>query len=85
MGSLAEADAQEANEPCTIVTTSRNAFAAQFHDRMPVVLKMNDIDDCLAAKPDDAAPLMRSAQDDVLQDRRLKKAVNNVKNSFADY
>ena len=55
-------------------------FAAQFQDRMPLVLEMEDVEGWLRAAPDHATALMRPAKD-VLQEWPLGKAINNVKNN----
>lgn len=73
-------DKAEKKETYTIVTTAPSAFAAQFHDRMPCVLELADVEAWLRAAPEEAAALMRPAQD-VLQERPLGKAINNVKNN----
>lgn len=73
-------DKTERKETYTIVTTAPSAFAAQFHDRMPCVLEIEDAEAWLNAPPDDADALMRPASD-VLQERPLGKAINNVKNN----
>jgi putative SOS response-associated peptidase YedK len=74
------ADKAERKETYTVVTTAPSAFAAQFHDRMPLVLEREDVEGWLRAAPDHAAALMRPAKD-VLQERPLGKAINNVKNN----
>jgi putative SOS response-associated peptidase YedK len=74
------ADKAERKETYTVVTTAPSEFAAQFHDRMPLVLEMEDVEDWLRASPDHAAALMRPAED-VLRERPLGKAINNVKNN----
>ena len=73
-------DKSERKETYAVVTTEPNAFAAEIHDRMPLVLEMDDIDAWMNASPNDAAKLMRPAKDGVLQERKLGKAINNVKN-----
>jgi putative SOS response-associated peptidase YedK len=73
-------DKSERKETYTIVTTAPSAFAAQFHDRMPCVLELRDVDQWLKDLPEEAASLMRPAKD-VLQERPLGKAINNVKNN----
>jgi putative SOS response-associated peptidase YedK len=70
----------ERKETYTIVTTAPSEFAAQFHDRMPCVLELKDLDQWLKDLPDEAAALMKPAAD-VLQERPLGKAINNVKNN----
>lgn len=74
------ADKSEKKETFTIVTTAPSVFAAQFHDRMPLVLEPEELDAWLNGTPDDAASLMKPARD-VLQERKLGKAINNVKNN----
>lgn len=74
------ADGAARKETYTIVTTAPSAFAAQFHDRMPLVLEPKDVDTWLRDLPEEAAGLMRPAKD-VLQERPLGKAINNVKNN----
>jgi len=73
-------DKSERKETYTIVTTAPSEFAAQFHDRMPCVLELRDVDQWLKDLPEEAASLMRPAKD-VLQERPLGKAINNVKNN----
>jgi putative SOS response-associated peptidase YedK len=77
------ADKAERKETYTVVTTAPSAFAGQFHDRMPMVLELEDAEAWLRASPDHAAALMQPAKD-VLQERPLGKAINNVKNNSAE-
>jgi putative SOS response-associated peptidase YedK len=74
------ADKAERKETYTVVTTAPSAFADQFHDRMPQVLELEDVNAWMGATPEEAAALMKPAKD-VLQERPLGKAVNNVKNN----
>ncbi|HEX6118596.1 MAG TPA: SOS response-associated peptidase [Dongiaceae bacterium] len=74
------ADRSQRKESYTIVTTAPSRFAAAFHDRMPCVLETGDVEAWLRASPDEAASLMRPAAD-VLAERPLGKAINNVKNN----
>ncbi len=48
---------------------------------MPLVLEFDDGEGWLRAASDHTAALMRPAKDDVLQERPLGKAINNVKNN----
>jgi putative SOS response-associated peptidase YedK len=50
---------------------------------MPLVLEFEDVDAWLAVAPDEASALMKPAKD-VLQERPLGKAINNVKNNWPD-
>ena len=77
------ADKAERKETYTVVTTAPSAFAGQIHDRMPLVLELENVDAWLRAAPDEAAPLMQPARD-VLQERPLGRAINNVKNNTPD-
>jgi putative SOS response-associated peptidase YedK len=47
---------------------------------MPLVLELQDLDAWVDSMPDEVALLMRPAKD-VLQERPLGKAVNNVKSN----
>jgi putative SOS response-associated peptidase YedK len=73
-------DKSQKKETYTIIITAPNPFAERFSDRMPLVLELDDVDAWLRASPDEAAALMRPAYD-VLQERPLGKAINNVKNN----
>lgn len=75
------ADKAESKETFTVVTTAPNDFAGRFHDRMPLVLELDQVDAWLGAHPDEAAGLMMPAKEDILQERPLGKAINNVKNN----
>jgi putative SOS response-associated peptidase YedK len=76
----ASRDKTERKETYTVVTTAPSDFAAQFHDRMPRVPDLEDVEAWLRASPDETAALMRPAKD-VLEERTLGKAINNVKNN----
>jgi putative SOS response-associated peptidase YedK len=56
-------------------------FAAQFHNRMPVVLEPDTWNLWMKGDPDTAAALMKPANEDVLTERIVSKAVGNVKNN----
>jgi putative SOS response-associated peptidase YedK len=74
-------DKSEMKETFTIVTTQPSAFAAQWHDRMPLILAPDTWDTWLKGEPDTAAALMKPAKEDVLVSRPVSKAVGNVKNN----
>jgi putative SOS response-associated peptidase YedK len=74
-------DKSEAEETFTIVTTEPSTFAAQFHNRMPLVLDRDTWDLWMKGDPDAAAALMKPANEDVLVSRPVSKAVGNVKNN----
>ena len=75
------ADKSETNETFTIVTTEPSKFAAEFHDRMPVILEPEKWDLWMKADPDVAEALMEPANEDVLISRPVSKAVGNMKNN----
>jgi putative SOS response-associated peptidase YedK len=77
-------DKSETKETFTIVTTEPSKFAAQFHNRMPLVLEPNTWDQWLNDGPDAAAALMKPANEDVLTERTVNKAVGNVRNNYAE-
>jgi putative SOS response-associated peptidase YedK len=75
------ADKSETKETFTIVTTAPSKFAAQWHNRMPLILEPNTWDLWLSGDADAAAVLMKPANEDVLVSRPVSKAVGNVKNN----
>lgn len=64
---------------CVLITTSANNAVASIHDRMPVLLDDEGIDEWIA---DDVAPLhlLRPAPDDFLSTVRVDAAVNSTRN-----
>jgi putative SOS response-associated peptidase YedK len=72
-------DKSETKETFTIVTTEPSKFAAQFHNRMPLVLEPNTWEGWLQGDPDTAASLLKPANEDVLVSRPVNKAIGNVK------
>ena len=75
------ADKSETKETFTIITTAPSKFAAQFHDRMPLILERGTREQWLSGDPDTAAALLKPANEDVLVSRPVTKAVGNVKNN----
>jgi putative SOS response-associated peptidase YedK len=70
-------------ETACIVTTDANGVMAAIHDRMPVILEPQDFDTWLDnddVEVEDAARLMRPADEDVLETFRISTAVNKVAN-----
>ena len=55
---------------CAVVITEPNAFVAEVHDRMPVVLEPHQFDQWMNGTPDKAAELMKPAAEDVLRSGR---------------
>ena len=74
-------DKSETKETFTIITTEPSELAAQFHNRMPLVLEPNTWDLWMKGEPDAAAALMKPANEDALVSRPVSKVVNNVKNN----
>jgi putative SOS response-associated peptidase YedK len=68
-------------ETFTIITTEPSKFAAEFHNRMPLILEPDTWDLWMRSEPDAAAALMKPANEDVLISRPVSKAVNSVKNN----
>jgi hypothetical protein len=62
----------------------RSKFAAQFHNRMPLVLEPKAWEGWLRGDADTAASLMKPGNEDVLVSRPVSKAVGNVKNNTPD-
>ncbi len=74
-------DKSETKETFTIVTTEPSEFAAQFHNRMPLVLEPHTWDLWMKGDPEAAAVLMKPANEGALISRPVNKAVGNVKNN----
>jgi putative SOS response-associated peptidase YedK len=74
-------DKSETKETFTIITTEPSKFAAQFHNRMPLVLEPDTWDLWMKGEPDAAAALMKPANEDALTERLVSKAAGNVKNN----
>lgn len=74
-------DKSETKESFTIVTTEPSKFAAQFHNRMPLVLEPDIWDVWLKGDAEAAVALMKPANEDVLTERPVNEAVGNVKNN----
>ncbi|HUP31063.1 MAG TPA: SOS response-associated peptidase [Usitatibacter sp.] len=66
-------------ETFTIVTTDANESVARIHDRMPVILPMDAIDEWLTAPPDEARRLLKPYEGAV-ELRAVGKYVSNVNN-----
>ena len=64
---------------CTMVITEPNKFAAEIHDRMPVILEKQDFEQWEKGDATDAAALMKPAGEDVLQRWPVSKRVNSSK------
>ncbi len=64
----------------TVVATAPRHSRYSSMNGCPCVLELEDIEAWLRASPDEAAALMRPVKD-VLRERPLGKAINNVKNN----
>ncbi len=69
---------------CAIVTTAANESMSAIHHRMPVILESDDWPLWLGEAGKGAAPLMKAAQDDVLEWHRVDRAVNSNRASGPD-
>jgi putative SOS response-associated peptidase YedK len=67
-----------------MVITEPNQFAADVHDRMPVILETKDFEQWERGDLRDAAALMKPAGEDVLQKWTVSKRVNSSKASQDD-
>ena len=64
----------------TVLTTRPNKLIAAVHDRMPVIVPPDHIDDWLTAPPTEAAALIRPASEDALIATPVSRRVNKVAN-----
>lgn len=67
----------------TVLTTRPNALVARVHDRMPVVLPNERLDEWLGAELTDAVQLIGPAPEDALVATAVGKRVNSVRNDDA--
>jgi len=67
-----------------MVITEPNRFAAEVHDRMPVVLEQPDFERWMNGSPTDAAMLMKPAAENVLVRRAVSKRVNSSRTAKDD-
>ena len=63
----------------TVLTTRPNALVARAHDRMPVILPVERLDEWLTAEPRKAARLIGPAPEDALVATAVSKHVNSVR------
>lgn len=72
---------------CSIVTTAANSLMDAIHDRMPVILQPESWDTWLDPKVDDTErlkELLVPFPSDQMKERRVSRAVGDVKNKGAD-
>jgi putative SOS response-associated peptidase YedK len=67
----------------TVLTTRPNKLIAVIHDRMPVIVPAEHIDDWLTAPAPEAAALIRPAPEDTLIATAVSRRVNKVANDDA--
>jgi putative SOS response-associated peptidase YedK len=60
-----------------MVITEPNRFVAEVHDRMPVILEAKDFEQWERGDTNDAATLMRPAEEDAPQRWPVSKRVNS--------
>src|SRR5262249_3388575 len=74
-------------ESCSICTTEANTMMAELHDRMPVILPAQSIDqwlDPFVSEPDELKPMLRQFPPGEMQAWPVGKAVGNVRNQGAE-
>ena len=64
----------------TVLTTRPNALVARVHDRMPVILPVERLDEWLTAEPAEVVSLMGPTPENALIATAVSKHVNSVKN-----
>ena len=60
----------------TIITGDSSGVSADIHDRMPVWLQAGQIDDWMAAEPDDAMAMLLASTPPSMEAYRVSPAVN---------
>lgn len=65
----------------TIITGDSSGVSADIHDRMPVWLQAGQIDEWLAAGPDDAIAMLLASEPPALEAYRVSRAANNPYNN----
>ncbi|MFC1664632.1 SOS response-associated peptidase [Pseudomonadota bacterium] len=70
---------------CCVITTSANATMEPVHNRMPVILNAEDMQNWLTADDaDQLNELLKPAADDVLRLSKVSDYVNNARNEGAE-
>lgn len=80
-------DQNELQGSYTILTTTPNDVMAQIHDRMPVILHPDDVEEWMDPEIDEIGPLehlLQPTADDELEMYPVSKAVNDVRNNGPD-
>jgi len=68
----------------TVITGDSSGVSADIHDRMPVWIKPAQVDDWLAAGPDDAMAMLLASEPPAMEAYRVSRAVNTPRNNVAD-
>jgi putative SOS response-associated peptidase YedK len=69
---------------CAMVITNANRFVAGIHDRMPVILEPKDFAQWERGTVEDAAALMKPADDDLLEKHPVSMRVNSSRADASD-
>jgi putative SOS response-associated peptidase YedK len=81
-GLYAQRDQGQPRSSVTVLTTAPNAFMAELHDRMPVILEPGAVArwlDPATRDLDDLADLLGPSPEDVLEAYRVDRAVGNAR------
>jgi len=65
----------------TIITGDSSGVSADIHDRMPVWLQVDHIDDWMAAEPDDPMAMLLASTPQSMEAYRVSRAVNTGRNN----
>jgi putative SOS response-associated peptidase YedK len=74
----------EMTRSCGMVITEPNAFVAEVHDRMPVILEPDQFEAWTSGDVATAAAMMKPAGEDVLDKRAVSRRVNSCRTSEED-
>ena len=68
----------------TIITGDSSGVSADIHDRMPVWLQAGQIDEWMAASPEDAMAMLLASEPPAMEAYRVSRAVNTPRNNRED-
>ncbi|MFK3845349.1 SOS response-associated peptidase [Stenotrophomonas sp. NPDC078853] len=68
----------------TIITGDSSGVSADIHDRMPVWLQPGQVDEWMAAEPEDAMAMLLASELPSMGTYRVSRAVNSPKNNSLD-
>jgi putative SOS response-associated peptidase YedK len=69
---------------CSMVITEANKFVSDIHDRMPVILEAEHFEQWMDGNPNDAAALMKPANEELLQKWPVSRRVNSSRADDGD-